>query len=80
MTKRYDNTKLCFRIASPREFIRTIETIDEQAFFKKRMERNDPLKYDWFCQPDNFQKVFEGNYLEDYEDDGKAPEGWEVIK
>ena len=80
MTRRYDETKLCFRHASPEEFIRVINSLDEQAFFVKRARQKDPIRYDWFCRPDNFLKVLEGNYREEFREDkaGKY-EGWEVV-
>lgn len=80
MTKRYDETKLCFRHASPEEFIQVIRSLDEQAFFVKRARQKDPLRYDWFCRPDNFLKVLEGNYREEFKEEkaGKY-DSWEVV-
>ena len=61
LTKRYDNTRRCIG-NNFQSFLNTIKSIDDQAYFKKRSK----ISYDWFVNIDNYQKVAEGNYLEDY--------------
>ena len=60
-TRRYNNTRLCAR-DNLDEFLDTIRSIDEQEWFQKGAEERMPVKYDWFCDPNNYVKVVEGNY------------------
>ena len=77
LSKRYDNTKLCIGYHTKDEYLDIIRSLDEQAWFKDRAMKNDLLKYDWFCQPDNFQKVLEGNYKDMRNE--KNLEGYEFV-
>ena len=73
MRQRYNNTRECIG-GDLNQFIRTIRSLDSQAFFRNRLKQNVPVKYDWFVDPNNYQKVVEGNYQNEYkakgEDDG----------
>ena len=60
-TRRYSNTMLCIGGNLP-QFLLTIKELDKQAWFAERSKRKDPLNYDWFVRPDNYQKIVEGNY------------------
>lgn len=77
LSKRYDNTKLCIGYHTKDVYLDIIRSLDEQAWFKDRAMKNDLLKYDWFCQPDNFQKVLEGNYKDMRNE--KNLEGYEFV-
>lgn len=59
--RRYSNTMICINNNLP-NFLLTIKDLDNQAWFADRAKRNDPLKYDWFVDPNNYIKVTEGNY------------------
>ena len=67
MSRRANNTRLCFRYVNTfGEFLAVIRTLDDQAWFRKRAEETGKkVSYDWFCDPNNFLKVIEGNYRED---------------
>lgn len=62
MTKRWDNLRLTLANHPYGELITVIRDIDNQAFFQKKAQEGSRVTFDWFIQPDNFQKVFEGNY------------------
>lgn len=65
MTTREANTRICIHLCGClQNFVDEINGIDSQAFFVKKAEQNNLVKYDWFVNPDNFQKVIEGNYKE----------------
>lgn len=59
--RRYSNTMICINNNLP-NFLLTIKDLDNQAWFADRAKRHDPLKYDWFIDPNNYIKVVEGNY------------------
>lgn len=77
LTKRYDNLKLCMSGRTKDQLIGEIMRIDGQAFFQKIAAENRPVKFDWFFNPNNFQKVIEGNYKDDYAK--KSDDGYEVF-
>lgn len=58
---RYTNTLRCIDNDID-SFINTIKDIDNQAFFQKQFRERNPIKYDWFVDPNNYIKVVEGNY------------------
>ena len=57
MSKRYNDTFLTISQFGYDAFIYQILCLDQNAFF----EQWQPF-YDWFCDPNNFIKVYEGNY------------------
>ena len=78
MSSRAANTRLCFQyVDSYEDFLNVIRILDEQAFFAKNALAGKKLSYDWFCKPDNFLKIVEGNYAEARGPDGSVyHEGW----
>ena len=66
MMKRYDNLRLCLRLCDKQRIYDEVANIDNQAFFQKLKSEGRPVKFDWFFKPDNFQKVLEGNYLQEF--------------
>ena len=66
MTKRETDTRLCVE-GDLQKYLNTIRSLDNKAFFLKQMQQGRLLTYDWFCNPNNYQKVVEGNYDEKFE-------------
>lgn len=68
LSRRDDNTRLCighdFGL-----FMDTIKSLDKQAFFVQQKEKGRLLTYDWFVDPNNYQKVVEGNYENTYKEE-----------
>lgn len=73
MTKRYDNLRLCLRLCDKQRIYDEVSRIDDQAFFQKLKKENRPVKFDWFFDPNNFQKVLEGNYRQEFQKPEKKP-------
>ena len=73
LSARENNTRLCIGRVGFDEFLLTISKIDQQAFFQKSADNGNPVRFDWFVRPDNFQKVLEGNYTQEWKhkSDGK---------
>ena len=70
LSARDNNTRLS--IGTDRKlYLDTIRSLDNQAWFVSEKARGKPLKYDWFCQPDNYQKVLEGNYRNSFEKESR---------
>ena len=59
--KRWNNTVLCIENDLD-AFLNTIRDIDNQEFFQMLYKKNAPVTYDWFTDPDNYEKVIDGNY------------------
>ena len=59
LSRRYNNTFLSIAEFGFDEFLNQINTLDRNKFFEDWHPN-----YDWFCDPNNFIKVLEGNYLE----------------
>lgn len=73
MTKRYDNLRLCLRLCDKQRIYDEVANIDSQAFFQKLKAEGRPVKFDWFFKPDNFQKVVEGNYRQEFKKPEEKP-------
>ncbi len=71
LSKREANTRLCIN-GNIERFLDTIRSLDDQAFFKKSAQNGRKLRYDWFVEPDNYQKVIEGNYTDKYKEPNKS--------
>lgn len=73
LSGRENNTRLCIGRFGFDEFLLTISKIDQQAYFRISAEEGNPVRFDWFVRPDNFQKVLEGNYTQEWKhkSDGK---------
>ena len=79
MSRRANNTRLCFQYVNTfGEYLDVIRAVDQQGWFQKLVKQGRPIKYDWFCNPNNFLKTIEGNYKDDH--DGGSMEGLEVIE
>ncbi len=65
LSKREQDTRLCINGNLDR-YLQTINDLDNQSFFLDQSKRGNLLKYDWFCNPNNYQKVVEGNYKDCY--------------
>ena len=57
LSKRYNDTFLTISQFGYDAFIYQILSLDNNQFFEEWKP-----SYDWFCQPNNFNKVFDGNY------------------
>lgn len=57
LSKRYNDTFLTISQFGYDTFIYQILSLDNNQFFEEWKP-----SYDWFCQPNNFNKVFDGNY------------------
>ena len=77
LSRRANNTRLCFQyVDSFQDFLGVINILDQQAWFRKRAEETGKkVSYDWFCDPNNFLKIIEGNYQEDNSKNNKDREG-----
>lgn len=76
--KRLFNMELCCG-EKPERFLAVIGSIDKQEFLRN-MGR--PITFDWFCQPENFEKVADGNYKESYSRGGGISglkRDWEIV-
>ena len=65
LSKREQDTRLCIN-SNLDKYLQTINDLDNQSFFLDQSKRGNLLKYDWFCNPNNYQKVVEGNYKDGY--------------
>ena len=65
LSKREQDTRLCIN-GNLDKYLQTINDLDNQSFFLDQSKRGNLLKYDWFCNPNNYQKVVEGNYKDGY--------------
>lgn len=74
-TKRFQDMLTCID-GNLYQFLNTISSLDDQAYFQKRAKTGNKLSFDWFVDPNNYQKVIEGNYREAF----KTPEEleWEA--
>lgn len=70
--KRYNDTFTCIAQYGFGPFMDEIRQLDSNAFF----ESWHP-SYDWFCNPNNFVKVMEGNYREKRKDPNEID--WEAL-
>ena len=70
--KRYNDTFTCITQYGFGPFMDEIRQLDTNAFF----ESWHP-SYDWFCNPNNFVKVMEGNYREKRKDPNEID--WEAL-
>lgn len=57
LSKRYNDTFLCIAQFGYDAFIYQILSLDNNQFFQEWQPT-----YDWFCEPNNFNKVYDGNY------------------
>lgn len=64
LSGRENRVRLCIGRFGYEKLIEAIEDADQQAWFQKLAAENSPVKFDWFCNPDNLQKVIEGNYTQ----------------
>lgn len=80
MSARSENALACVELVGFEKFLEVIGSADNQGFFQKRFQNGKPITFDWFVKPENFTKVIEGNYAEEWSDDGLVVhEGWEVV-
>lgn len=70
--KRYNDTFTCIAQHGYGRFMDEIRQLDQNAFF----EDWHP-SYDWFCNPNNFLKVMEGNYRDKKKDPNEID--WEAL-
>ena len=54
------------------EVIAAIEQVARSDFLQGKNDRGWNINFDWFIKPNNFQKVHEGNYTEDKQDDNTS--------
>ena len=74
--RRKQNLAACGTTA---EVLEVIRSLDQQSYLVQQANDGKPVTFDWFIQPDNFQKVAEGNYSETYggeASDGKLKRNW----
>ena len=71
MSKRYNDTFLCISQFGYDAFIYQILSLDQNGFF----EQWQPF-YDWFCDPNNFIKVYEGNYRNSKTKEDEVDKEW----
>lgn len=75
VSARANNVRLCIN-GDLDQFIDTIKHLDEQQFLMRQfMDKGRQITFDWFVKPENYQKVAEGNYAEEWkeaESDGYA--------
>ena len=62
---RLNSTALCVGINID-QFLHTINSMDEQRYLVSQANNGKKVTYDWFIRPENYQKVLEGNYREQY--------------
>lgn len=62
---------------SPDEFLHTIRDLDQQLYLKEEAEKGKKVKFDWFIQQENYNKVLEGNYKDSYDRGGGHGSIWD---
>ena len=62
--KRLSHVKARIREVGEEGFIKAIENINRSSFLKGKNDRGWTISFDWFINPNNFIKVFEGNYID----------------
>lgn len=74
--RRYSDTFLCIAQFGFEAFMNEIEHLDDNKFF----DEWHPT-YDWFCNPNNFNKVYDGNYKQGKpkEVDKHSKEFWDSL-
>ena len=70
--RRWSNTFLCIAEVGWEEYINCIRNLDTNAYFQTWQPT-----YDWFCDPNNFIKVLEGNYRDKRKDPNEVD--WEAL-
>lgn len=58
--------KLIMECGDINVFIDTINSLDRQQYLVDQSRSGKSVTFDWFCQPENYRKVLEGNYKESY--------------
>ena len=90
-TKRYDSLNARVNDYGIEKIKEAIKNINKSSFLKGKNNRGWVITFDWFCKPNNFIKVLEGNYTDknlknktdfeereyDYEDLEKKLLGWD---
>lgn len=71
-TRRWNNTFLCIAEYGFNGFMDTIMDLDNNAYFHQWHPT-----YDWFCDPNNFVKVWDGNYKQPIRKAGEID--WEAL-
>lgn len=71
LSKRYNDTFLCIAQFGYETFLYEILSLDNNHFFEEWQP-----SYDWFCDPNNFNKVYDGNYRNKT---GKKEIDWENL-
>ena len=71
LSRRYSNTLLTIKEHGFEPFLDAIRDIDNTDFFSQWQPT-----YDWFCDPNNFLKVSEGNYKNGNESEREQIERW----
>ena len=77
LSKRYNDTFLCISQFGYDAFIYQILSLDNNQFFQEWHP-----SYDWFCEPNNFNKVYDGNYrfaTKKEEPDKYSKEYWDSL-
>ena len=76
LSKRYNDTFLTIAQFGYDTFIYQILSLDNNQFFEEWKP-----SYDWFCQPNNFNKVYDGNYRfgKEKEVDKYSKEYWDSL-
>lgn len=68
VSARANNVRLCIN-GDFDQFLDTIKHLDEQQFLMKQfMDKGRQITFDWFVKPENYQKVAEGNYAEEWKE------------
>lgn len=52
------------------QFLQTINDMDNQEYFIDQVKNGKKVEFDWFLEPDNYQKVIEGKYKKSYSKGG----------
>lgn len=62
-TKRYQMLKARMKEYGMDQIVSAIESIKDSSFLLGQNKNGWMISFDWFVKPNNFLKVFEGNYL-----------------
>lgn len=62
-TKRYKRIKGIIDDYGYDDFINVMNSINDSPFLKGKNDRNWKITMDWFVEPNNYQKVRDGNYI-----------------
>ena len=74
MQRRWNDTFICIHDYGFDSFLDEIKRLDDNGWFREWQPT-----YDWFCNPNNFLKVYEGNYRDGKKQYDEKPDYYDEL-